>query len=216
MLTIGLVAEGAHDFIMLEPFIRREVRRRTGREIRFRKLQPAPDQTGTMADGGWSRVIAWCKLYAGDAIETFFTPVFAGDVPCDVIIVHLDGDALEEVRAHTTVIIPSPVPSIEVRLCVLTEVLEECLAASPDSRRRIALALPVLQTEAWMLAAEGDSGRVEGIDAKREFRRSYRQHSGGMAKKYTSRVRNIGANPNAEVCISYQRFVSEVNNLVIV
>lgn len=213
MVTVGLVAEGVHDFFMLDPFIRKVLSDRIGTTIRYRNLQPMPDQTGNLGDGGWSRVIAWCKNNAGDRLETFFTPLFAGEQPCHAIVVHLDGDALEVVGSHTSVVIPSDVRDVSQRVTLLSDVLKECLSLHESRRRKIAFAIPVLQTEAWILAAEGFVGDVEAINSKNEFRKKFPKKVGGAAKRYRKRALDIGDNVPKDNCVSFQHFRHELDSL---
>lgn len=165
MAVIGIVAEGTHDFIMLDPFIRAELAKKVGQGITIKALQPAPDATGKMTDGGWGKVMGWCQKYAGAKLETFFKPLFSGDVPCDAIIVHLDGDALEVMAPHTAVVIPSGQLNPDARVKLVVAALEGIL--SPAARRnKVAFAVPVLHTEAWVLAAENSHPSPASIDKK--------------------------------------------------
>ncbi|WGD31878.1 hypothetical protein AncyloWKF20_08680 [Ancylobacter sp. WKF20] len=212
MLIIGLVAEGTHDFIMLDPFIRQELEARTGQPVKFKALQPMQDQTGAMTSGGWSRVVAWCKSNAGSRIDTFFEPIFEGDEVCSAIVVHLDGDALELIGSHTTVAIPLPVNDVATRVSLLVEILENLLAASDLRRSMLAFALPVLQTEAWVLDAEGSASNCETLDAKAEFRKNYGPRE-RIVHRYQERAQGIQGSASAENCLSFQHFKSELRKL---
>lgn len=205
MITVGLVAEGTHDFIMLRPLISAELKKRGIEEIQFRALQPTPDETGKMSEGGWTKVLAWCQTYNGMNIETFFTPLFAGDPPCDVIIIHMDGDALECVEPHTTKQIPEN-PPITERVAVVVDILEEWLSTPKERKSKIAFAVPVLQTEAWILAVEDGSKSYHDVDAKSEFRKT---HSGrGRFEAYYMRKVTAACTGEFQLptCPSYRAF----------
>ncbi|UXR93895.1 hypothetical protein [Agrobacterium tumefaciens] len=214
MLTVGLVAEGTHDYLMLEPFIRRELSKREIDDITFKFLQPYQDATGSMSGGGWPRVVAWCKTHSGTGLETFFTPLFAGDPECDVIIIHVDGDALEMLVPHTAVQISIPVPDKVTRVDTLVAAIEDFLNAPTSCRSKIALALPVLHTEAWILAAENYPQDPCTIDAKAEFRNSYDFTQTRLADYYRQKVAAAtGSNWTDPACYSYSKFSSEVGGL---
>jgi hypothetical protein len=208
MVTVGLVAEGTHDFIMLEPFIRAELSKKNINNLSFRTLQPTPDETGKMSRGGWARVLTWCQTYAGANIDTFFTPLFAGDPSCDIIVIHLDGDALEQIEPHTSVAIPqNPDPSS--RVASLVAAVEEWLNAAPETRRRLVCAIPVQHTEAWVLAAEDNGHDYSSDDAKAEFRKEHTR-KGGLERFYRQKV--LAATRGAFTppsCASYQAFAGE-------
>lgn len=147
MLTIGLVAEGPHDFIMLKPIIADLLKRRTSSQLDFRELQPIQDETGSHTGGGWSRVMAWCKDHSGERTRTFFTPLFSNQRPCDIIVIHLDGDALELVKPHTDIEIPETIIEVDLRLHLLKAITKEWLTSPPKIEERTAFAFPVLHSE---------------------------------------------------------------------
>ena len=135
MVTVGLVAEGTHDFIMLESFIKAELAKKGVAEVKIRTPQPTPDETGTMSRGGWTRVLAWCKTHSAEKIDTFFSPLFANDPACDLVVLHVDGDALEHMGSHTTRVIPQD-PSVEARVAAVMEAIEEWLDLAPERRKK--------------------------------------------------------------------------------
>jgi len=184
MLTVGLVVEGPHDLIMLEPVIGRQIKLSHGADVRFRRLQPFPDAIGNFSSGGWPRVLAWCKNNSGSGIETYFEPLFAADPPCDVIIIHLDGDVMEHLHPHTKTKIPASQVAPIDRVEIIHKALEEWLDLAEDNRAKIAFAVPVLQSEAWILAAEGSVANVENINAKDEFRKSWSHKADGPLGAY--------------------------------
>jgi hypothetical protein len=212
MITIGLVAEGWHDYLMLEPLISAELGRRTTERLSFKHLHPMQDATGSYDRGGWSKVLAWCISNSGDGLETYFTPLFAGDPACDLIVVHLDGDALESLGPHTVVSVPDgPIP-VSVRIATLTSIVEDWLKPDPERRRRLALALPVQHTEAWILCAEGVVN-CEEVDAKTLFRGTFSRRGGHKLSAFYKRRSNAirVEEQRMEKSISYQSFCGELN-----
>jgi hypothetical protein len=214
MFKVGLVAEGTHDFIMLSPLIAHELAKLSIHEVVFRSLQPIQDETGKMSGGGWSRVLSWCQRYNGPALDTFFAPLFEGDAGCDAIVIHLDGDALALIAPHTTVAIPSPNPDIKIRVQTIAKAIEGWLATDQERRQKLALAIPVLSSEAWILAAESFAGDPSAVDAKVEFRKEHDFRTMKLEHYYAQRVKKatepLAVEPS---CDSYCAFAIEISNL---
>ncbi|MET3355937.1 UNVERIFIED_ORG: hypothetical protein ABID33_003864 [Xanthobacter viscosus] len=213
MINIGLVAEGTHDFIMLKPFITHEVSSRFGKRVQFRQLQPAPDSTGNMTSGGWARVVGWCQSNSGPRLDTFFTPLFSNDAPCDIIILHLDGDALEVASQHHSFTVPSAILDAKQRVSILTSILEHFLSPTTEQRGKIAMALPVQHTESWVLSAENLPGDPETIDAKKELRKVFPKPHRRLSDHYQKRVSGLNGAIPKETCVSYRCFVDEISNI---
>ena len=215
MVTVGLVVEGTHDFLMLQPLVTVELRKRTADAISFRHLQPMQDATGSYGGGGWSRVATWCLTNAGANLETFFSPLFANDPGCDLIVIHLDGDALEKLEPHTQIAIPQQPISVQQRVSTLTAIIDRWLSISAQRRSNLAFALPVLHTEAWIVCAEGIH-HCEAIDAKQLFRSTFVPATHGkLAVFYENRssaVQPVYA--HMQHSISYQAFSQEVAAVV--
>lgn len=211
MIHIGLVVEGAHDYIMLEPLLLHELGQNGYHDVRFKYLQPVADAVGKIDRGGWPRVKAWCERYAGDQIETFFTPLFANDPPCDAIVVQMDGDTLELAGIASP---PAPV-SVQQRASAVASAVSGWLSLQPHRNKHVAFAVPVLQTEAWVLGAEGL--RFEHADAKQEFRKSYSASGGKLSAFYRGRV--VRARPGystiCDHCDSYIIFRNSLAQLTL-
>lgn len=153
MTVVGLVAEGGHDCIALAAFLEAELPSSYSRPIKLRHLQPEMDATSCqVGGGGWGRVVGWCKNYSGTAIETYFVPIEEGDIPCDLIVVHLDGDAMADCGPHSSVPIPTQPCTVAVRTKTLSKMVLEWLNPSGKRRASIKMAFPVMHTEAWLLA----------------------------------------------------------------
>ena len=186
MITIGLVAEGPHDLITLSALIAAEVAKKSGEPVRFKHLQPYPDATGEYSGGGWPRVVAWCLDNAGDHLKTFFAPLFAGDAACDFLVIHLDGDAMDLVAPHTTVQLPAHPVTDQTRVQYLKEAVLGWLQPTAAHSGALVFAIPILQTEAWVLLAEGVVADCEKINAKEAFRATHTR--GKMADYYSRRA----------------------------
>lgn len=210
MITIGLVVEGTHDYLMLEPLIAYEISQRFGKSVQFRYLQPAPDATAGFGGGGWHRVMAWCGANAGPQLATYFTPLFADDTPCDAIVIHLDGDSLELAGIDTPA---DPIP-VTKRVELISTAISEWLRAEENFKHKIAHAIPVLQTEAWILGAEGI--KYEHANAKDEFRKSYNLPADGPVRNF---YRRRASSPSLKLgdicnfCESYVHFQKSISSL---
>lgn len=216
-MRVGLVAEGTHDFLMLSPLVEAEIKLRFNEEVEFVELQPEQDATGTYSDGGWARVLAWCTLHSGPAINTFLEPLFGNEPQCDVIIIHLDGDALEPCMPHTSIVVPPGPYSVSDRVDLMVEIIENWLSVSAAIRGRLALAIPVMQTEAWIIASvPADPGNSEACDAKATFRANYAGPQSGPLRDFyrAGGISCVGGRDRVlQRCASYDRFVGEISSL---
>ena len=187
MITIGLVAEGPHDLITLSALIAAEVAKKTGEAVKFKHLQPYPDATGEYSGGGWARVVAWCLENTGEHLKTFFAPLFAGDTACDILVIHLDGDAMNLVAPHTVVQLPAKPTTDQARVEYLKDAVLGWLQPTEEHSKTLVFAVPILQTEAWVLLAEGVVADCEKINAKEAFRATHVR--GRLADYYDRRAR---------------------------
>ncbi|CDX39147.1 hypothetical protein MPLA_290048 [Mesorhizobium sp. ORS 3359] len=173
MPSIGLVIEGRHDAIMLPPLIRGELRARGITSLSLQMIHPKTDETGTVEDGGWLQIRAWCKSNGGKNMQTYFEPLFADHPALDAIVIHVDGDSLIDICQSSSVDPPKLPVSPTARVNNIVDALGEWLAAPNDHRGKVVFAVPVQSTEAWILASEAVYHDLESMDAKAEFRRPY-------------------------------------------
>lgn len=153
-LRVGIVCEGLHDLPVLRELIGQIAAENGEHDVLCVGLQPKPDATSTVSEGGWSRVIAWCKAHTGDGINTYLrTPLFEGENVFDIIVVHLDGDAVIDCAAHTSIVPPGMPCDSETRVKVVSEMIMEWLAPPAAQEAKIKKAVPTMQTESWLLAA---------------------------------------------------------------
>jgi hypothetical protein len=216
MITIGLVMEGDYDYVSLPPFISSEITNRSIDQIRFRVLQPMPDESGKLSSGGWRGVVAWCLEYSGESIETFFAPLFEGDPACDVIVVHIDGDSYGAIISYIEGGDVRPPTSATARVKAIVAALEDWLTPTAERRAKLAFAVPVLHTEAWIIAAESIVHDCENFEAKDEFLRLYSQSKHGPKGNFY-RIRAEEGAKNTELiskqCASYRLFSEEIRKL---
>lgn len=207
MVNVGLVVEGPHDVIMLSPIIAYEFKKRRNEEVNFIPIQPTQDASGAYGHGGWTKVMAWCLANSGANLQSQFEPLFAGDPRLDLIVIHLDGDALDLVRGC----VPSPLPpsnaSVPDRMVGLEAAVASWLQPSEESRKRLLMAFPTMQTECWILAAEGHVQTSEHVNAKDIFRANHRPDR-SVTPLYRKRVRDAapGFGNIGQICQSYGHF----------
>ncbi len=156
-LVIGLVAEGVTDLDFLQLSIEQTLRDH-GFEgaLSFRHIQPELDATsGKHGDGSWSRVHQWCIAHPPDARRlSIFQPLFAGRAPLDALVVHLDGDVLDEYKPHVKVALPKKPWTPAKRADFVEAALNEWLWPGAQERdENHILAVMVRALESWLLAA---------------------------------------------------------------
>lgn len=173
MTTVGLVVEGTNDYPILESLIEHALPACFPRPISIKHLQPVADATsGVYGGGGWGRVVGWCLDNKSDNIETHFSPIEDGDIPCDLIVIQLDGDAMEPCAEHASTACPPPPCTIEDRLATLESFVLEWLDPEATRSGQICVAFPTMHSEAWLMAALSPNSKhweVE-VDAKSPFR----------------------------------------------
>jgi len=162
MVTIGIVAEGGTDCVVIEGFIRQWlVDKAIVVDLQFRPIQPEIDATsGIYGRGGWTYVRTWCEQN-DPAIRTaqIFRPLFSTDSPCDFLIVQLDGDIpIDATNAVPDCNTDNPISSAQRGLNARS-VLDHWLwpnktlkNPSNFSDEHISVT-PVLCTETWIVAA---------------------------------------------------------------
>lgn len=208
-MRIGIVAEGQHDFLMLEPLLRSAARSRGVDDISVIALQPRSDATmGSSADGGWPRVMGWCQRHSAEKLATYFYPLFEDQPAVDVLLLHLDGNAVDLCSFHTARPLPSAPYKIGDRFAHLQAVLIEWLSPSAEFSQKLAFAIPTLHTEAWILAAlQTIETPYEELDAKDVLRRTFRRPRYEKLALFYGRVSAQSAAMEeriADRCVSYQ------------
>jgi hypothetical protein len=83
-------------------------------------------------------------------------PLFEGQNVFDLILIHLDGDTIEECAKHSSVSVPKGKYSAEQRVGALNSMISEWLAPAPRWEAKLKRAIPTLRSESWLLAALAD------------------------------------------------------------
>ncbi len=88
-MTIGIVAEGPTDSLLIELLINRLLQT----EHRYVELQPKQSKTGDFGvyGGGWRGVRAWCQMLARDSQK-----LKAHFLQLDLLIIYIDADVARE------------------------------------------------------------------------------------------------------------------------
>ena len=160
-MIIGVVAEGPTDVVTLEVFLTEWFNRNLqGNNFEIRPLQPSIDSTsGVFSDGGWTWVKAWCENNPPrERAELYFQPLFDGESPCDVLLVVLDGDVVDEyVRDYPEMNLPR-ILSSNSRARIVEEVLVRWLWGSMEGLQedefapRYCLGKAIQALETWFIA----------------------------------------------------------------
>lgn len=166
-MRIGIVCEGVHDFPVIDRLVKEIAAKNELGDVTCHPLQPSPDASSRSGDGGWAKVVAWCKANAGNGLDTYFrAPLFDGEDVFDVIIVHLDGDIAEACADKFGHELESDI-NVDRRVSFLSSLLRDALKPSRDFEPKIRTAIPTQMTESWVLAAiSPNEHEWESVEAK--------------------------------------------------
>lgn len=157
-IVVGLVTEGPNDRIVIRAVTDGILQRSNpNRTVIYRQIQPPADRTsGGGEQGGWSEVRKWCVRNTPKIRDvTVFGPSLTADTPCDVLIIQLDGDCLEEYERFGEALPPGPW-SGSFRASYGENLLTAWLwlnSDTPDPNSRHVLLVPVWAPETWLAAA---------------------------------------------------------------
>lgn len=153
MTVVGVVVEGTNDYPVFQAFLDQHLPDSFSRPVVLKEIQPLQDATsGNYSGGGWHRVVGWCVANKASAIETFFTPIEEADSPCDLILIQIDGDAMEQCGTHAATPCPAMPCAIDERLSALEGFVLEWLEPTADRAAQILFAFPTMSSEAWLMA----------------------------------------------------------------
>jgi hypothetical protein len=163
-LRVGLVTEGPTDQIVLRELLQSHIKtKRPNVQLEFVALQPTPDRTSSGYQGGWFVVYKWCldntpQSRAGQLLSGALFADGMSDQQCDVIVVHLDTDAIAEYRPHHQVPDePDLYAQPNIRAEFVRRILEQWLwpnGAVADDKH---IAAPIVEAvETWLVAALTD------------------------------------------------------------
>lgn len=220
MTVVGVVAEGTNDYPVLGALLEKHLPDHFSRPIKVKHVQPFVDATsGRYSGGGWPRVVAWCLANRSSNIETFFAPVEEDDPPCDLILVQLDGDAMEGCSSHATTACPTLPCSVDDRLNTLEAFLIEWLEPEPQRFDQIVFTLPTMCTESWLMAGlKPDEVDWEIVnDSKDRFRllKKSEGNSDRIQDYYQKKAKEALDNSHeiSRQCLSHQRAVQALSAL---
>lgn len=214
MVRVGIVCEGSHDYLFLKEVTEQILSDRGADKIIICALQPTIDATSRQLDGGgWAAVIEWCKQHGGDAWTKFFRPtLFQTSDIYDAIIVHLDGDVLEVSNLFTISQI-SVIGNIQGRIKAIQALIQSTLSPAHEFSSNLITAIPVRQTEAWLLATlRPAAGDHEAKDYKRATKRILKRRFSGSA---ADQVAACGKTARTQLtalrstCYSFEQFALE-------
>lgn len=138
--VVGFVCEGSTDLVVL----RRMVEEVFG-EIDALPLQPNLDELDRQVPGtksGWSEVRAWCEREG--SLEEYFTPDIGDGL--DLLVIALDLDIAVKAGVQKS---PDNLEAYDAK--ALCDVIKSWLPSPLPGR--VVIAIPVMSTEAWVLAA---------------------------------------------------------------
>ncbi len=140
-LTIGIVAEGPTDSLLLKALIDSLFQNRH----HYVELQPKNSKTMGFGvhGGGWHGVRAWCQTLAKDSQK-----LKAHFVLLDMIVIHLDADVAREAEINCAM----PCPPAQDTGNALAQQLINWLG-NPVTDNKLVLCIPADNTEAWVLVA---------------------------------------------------------------
>ncbi len=140
-LTIGIVAEGPTDSLLIELLTNQLLET----EHHYVELQPKLSKTGGFGvhGGGWRGVQGWCQMLAADSQK-----LKAHFLQLDLLILHIDADVAREDEINCV----KPCPPIEDTSKALAQRVMTWLG-EPVIDEKLVLCIPADNTEAWVLAA---------------------------------------------------------------
>lgn len=163
VIRIGMVAEGKNDFAVLCPVVEKIVKDiDASLGVEFVFYQPELDATsGRYKRGGWSKVYAWCLKNTDTvrAVDVFGGGMFAATNPCDLLIVQLDADVIDEFAKKAPGVVLPPKPYVASQKssfveAVLCEWLWPANSAASDPHAGKIHPLAIVQAiETWLVAA---------------------------------------------------------------
>jgi hypothetical protein len=139
-LTIGIVAEGPSDFLLLEQLINKLLEG----EHDYERLHP--EKKFGVRERGWQGVRAWCQMIARE-FENL--AIFLNGVTprLDLLVIHLDADVAMAIDCES----PCP-PASDI-----CDAIAQCIMTwlgHPVTSEPLVLCIPAQNTEAWILAAD--------------------------------------------------------------
>lgn len=217
MVSVGIVCEGSHDYFFLVPIIDKILADRGIVGTTFSALQPTIDATSKQIDGGgYQAVYQWVLSNNGDGLRKYFErTLFATSTLYDLMIIHLDGDVADISSEFENSRFYKPFSSIDDRVTAIADWIRDASAAASPFLERLILAVPTLQTEAWIVAAlRPNAQHIENRNRKKATKRFLRQRYTGSAldqvRAAAQDARNQVNNMKAR-CRSFELFFDDLS-----
>ena len=222
-LTIGLVAEGPTDFVIIEAALRACLKR----PFVLTLLQP--EATRPEMQGGWGGVYKWCRSVAA---RGFGSPERDPTLSrFDFLIIHVDADVAEDSYSDIGPYVPTdvaplpcskPCPPPEATVEALRAVVLSWLGVRELGTKTM-FCIPSKATEAWLAVATASDiprimddlecaltmeARLSSLPKGRRIRKTKTQYQGYAATLQAQWLRI------AALCTQARRFQDELANRV--
>ena len=139
-MTIGIVAEGPSDFILLEQLINMLL------EGEHYYVRLHPETQFGVRERGWQGVRAWCQMMARE-FENLAIFLNGATPKLELLVIHLDADVASAINCEY------PCPPAQDSCDAIAQSLMNWLG-SPAMQEPLVLCIPAQNTEAWVLAAD--------------------------------------------------------------
>lgn len=216
MATIGVVCEGSHDFFFLKPVIEKILSDRGHHDSVVSPLQPAIDATSSqVGQGGYVSVIQWIANNGGPGLSKFFQPaLFRTSIQYDAIILHVDGDIPEICEDFKLSPYFGHFADIDERVFAISSWLLSFAKIEPAFSSNMIAAIPVLQTEAWVIGAlRPGHANIETRNLKKATKRILFREFRGSGLHQVKRAGSHAAGqipPLCSTCLSFGIFYNKI------
>jgi len=139
-LTIGIVAEGPSDFMLLEQLINSLL------EGEYDYIRLHPETKFGVRERGWQGVRAWCQMVATE-FESLAIFLNGATPTLDLLVIHIDADVASTINCE------HPCPPAQDSCDAIAQCLINWLG-NPSTQEPLVLCIPAQNTEAWVLAAD--------------------------------------------------------------
>lgn len=141
MLRVGIVAEGATDFLVLEAIMKTVTP-----ELEFVHIHPAPAPVSRFGNG-WRGVKAWCEEN-GPELETYRRGITSEAL--DLLVIHVDCSMADKLGVER------PCPPANDTALELKQTIEETWLGRVPPPEFVVLATPAMSSDAWVISAFDD------------------------------------------------------------
>jgi len=183
MVRFGVVCEGSTDFVSFRALLEK-IANSKGLAIELHAIQPKVDASSKqISGGGWTRVEQWCKSNSGKNLHLVLKPnLFSSSPTYDALLVHVDGDVLFFSKYFSPIVRAQCFGDTAQHAVTVENWLEQILKPPGSLDDQIVYAVPVMQTESWLVSAILERPARKSPEmrpAKRASRRMLRAKFGG-------------------------------------